>query len=159
MQDSEVWLLIITFFSASTAVSFVVLCARVMVKLGLCCRPRAAPAAPDCLVPLVLKKVSSDCYMPLVQVKPSSTPLWTGHTLTVGGFSLGTCFICCEASATVVMLNCGHSGLCLACAEHLYLEKALKCSFCRAPIVSMAHGVHFIAEEEVLAVLCTTATV
>ena len=158
MQDSDVWFVIITFFSASTGVSFVVLCARVLLKLRLC-RPAAAAETPDCSVPLVLKKVSGDCYTPLVQVKPSSNPSWTGHTLAVGDFSLGTCFICCEGSATVVMLNCGHSGLCLACAEHLYLEKALKCSFCRAPIVSMAHGVHFIAEEEVLAVLCTTATV
>lgn len=145
MQESEVWFIIfILGCTASTSCSCIYVCTQMIRKN----RPKK----------VLLKKLSPDCYQPLEQLTPSDQPLWKGSTQTTD-MSLGTCFICCCDTATVVMLNCGHGALCLTCAKYLYLEQPLTCGFCRAPIVTMAHCLSSTTNnntEEILkAVLCT----
>ncbi len=40
------------------------------------------------------------------------------------------CFVCWDASPDAVLLECGHSGLCVACAERL-LQRERRCPLCR----------------------------
>ncbi len=41
------------------------------------------------------------------------------------------CFVCWDAPPDAVLLECGHSGLCVACAERLW-QRGRGCPLCRA---------------------------
>ena len=43
------------------------------------------------------------------------------------------CWVCFEGSAEAVLLQCGHAGLCLNCAENLWRARS-PCPMCRQPI-------------------------
>lgn len=43
------------------------------------------------------------------------------------------CWVCFEAPADAVLLQCGHGGLCITCAENLWKSRA-PCPMCRQPI-------------------------
>lgn len=52
------------------------------------------------------------------------------------------CYVCYETEATAVLLNCGHSGICVQCAKKL---KPRLCPICRKPIEKT---VQLLDEEE-----------
>jgi hypothetical protein len=41
------------------------------------------------------------------------------------------CFVCLDAAPEAVLLECGHGGLCVACAERLW-QRERRCPLCRA---------------------------
>ena len=89
-------------------------------------------------------------------VPPRSTTRWSRAALEfrLGNYSMGTCFICCEAQATVVLLNCGHGGTCLKCAQKLW-SKERRCPICRGNYVDMAHILAVSDEGVASALSCT----
>ena len=54
------------------------------------------------------------------------------------------CYICYDAEATAVLLRCGHSGLCVQCAQKL---KPQLCPICREPIVQTVQLLHRSPDE------------
>lgn len=48
------------------------------------------------------------------------------------------CVICCEFPANAVVMQCGHGGLCLACATAMW-KRAEVCHFCRQKIDNIVH--------------------
>jgi len=46
------------------------------------------------------------------------------------------CYTCCENMATIVLLHCGHGGLCHACVKHV-LNTNRRCPLCRSEINGM----------------------
>ena len=55
------------------------------------------------------------------------------------------CFICMEQQQDAVLLECGHSGLCVACASSLWAQDR-RCPLCRKRINSI---MRIVMEEEV----------
>jgi len=47
------------------------------------------------------------------------------------------CWVCFEGPAEAVLLQCGHAGLCLRCAENLWRTRA-SCPMCRQSIELIA---------------------
>lgn len=45
-----------------------------------------------------------------------------------------TCYICCTRPADAVLMECGHSGICYACAQHLAVTPPSVCPVCRHAI-------------------------
>ena len=108
-------------------------------------------------MPRLLKKVSSIYYQPITRqesrkIKRSNS--FSERTLSEGQeFECFTptgkeclffddytvsesCMVCCEQNANVVLINCGHGGICQRCSASL---KSLtnKCHICRAQITDM----------------------
>ena len=50
----------------------------------------------------------------------------------------GTCWICCVNACDAVLLECGHGGLCMECANRCWKQPKRRgggiCPMCRAPI-------------------------
>lgn len=45
-----------------------------------------------------------------------------------------TCYICCTRPADAVIMECGHSGMCYTCAQHLAATPPSACPVCRNAI-------------------------
>jgi len=109
-------------------------------------------------VPLQLRKAGSQRFVPVADPvpPPRSTTRWSraGLEFRLGNYSMGPCFICCEAQATVVVLHCGHGGMCLKCARKLW-SKEHKCPICRGDYVDMAHILAVSDEGVASALSCT----
>ena len=135
--------------------TFIGVCLRLAWRAWLS-RPKPLPIVGQ---EVVLELTPDGRYPPRREVKSSAEPAWTGCDQEEG-FSMGTCFVCCDAAATMVQLNCGHGGLCRPCARHLWMECPHRCGLCRAPIVGMAHCLRTSAAgaASVEAVLCTTVS-
>ena len=108
--------------------------------------------------PIQLRKAGTQRFVPVTDpVPPRRTTRWSRAALEfrLGNYSMGPCFICCEAQATVVVLNCGHGGMCLKCAQKLW-SKEHKCPICRGDYVDMAHILAVSDEGVASALSCTT---
>ena len=108
-------------------------------------------------VPLELRKAGTQRFVHATDpVPPRSTTRWSRAALEfrLGNYSMGQCFICCEAQATVVVLNCGHGGMCLKCAQKLW-SKEHRCPICRGEYVDMAHILAVSDEGVASALSCT----
>ena len=42
-----------------------------------------------------------------------------------------SCFVCLDSAPNAILLECGHGGLCVACAERLW-QRGRRCPLCRA---------------------------
>jgi hypothetical protein len=50
------------------------------------------------------------------------------------------CYVCCESVADAVFLNCGHGGMCFACARrHVSAQRGRRplCPLCRERVVQV----------------------
>ncbi|KAJ1632853.1 hypothetical protein T492DRAFT_904705 [Pavlovales sp. CCMP2436] len=56
-----------------------------------------------------------------------------------GELGESSCWICCEGPRDAVFLECGHGGLCLACARRCFKKKGRACPMCRQPITQVVH--------------------
>lgn len=50
----------------------------------------------------------------------------------------GNCWICFEGPREAVLLNCGHGGICYACAERCWKLRPRVCPLCRARVMGIA---------------------
>ena len=49
------------------------------------------------------------------------------------------CWICFEGPRDAVLLECGHGGICLACAQRVFRKKTRLCPMCRQPVTQVVH--------------------
>lgn len=67
---------------------------------------------------------------------------WPGGMSSLASASVGdglerprsVCYICCERRADAVVMECGHGGVCFACATQLADTPPHQCPVCRDPI-------------------------
>jgi len=49
------------------------------------------------------------------------------------------CWICFEGQRDAVLLECGHGGICFACAQRCFKKKGRICPMCRQPVTQVVH--------------------
>lgn len=49
------------------------------------------------------------------------------------------CWICFEGPRDAVLLECGHGGICFACAQRCFKKKGRICPMCRQPVTQVVH--------------------
>ncbi len=49
------------------------------------------------------------------------------------------CVICFSGPRDAVLLECGHGGLCYACARRCLRKKSKECPMCRQPVTQVVH--------------------
>ncbi|EOD14743.1 hypothetical protein EMIHUDRAFT_197284 [Emiliania huxleyi CCMP1516] len=47
------------------------------------------------------------------------------------------CWICYEGPRDAVLLECGHGGICVACARRVFKKRGRLCPMCRQPVSQM----------------------
>ena len=74
-------------------------------------------------------------------VSPSATPITLiEHTHNDGEH----CYTCMDKRANTILLNCGHTGLCVGCARTI-MQANQNCPLCRQGLSGM---IHMILEDE-----------
>jgi len=56
-----------------------------------------------------------------------------------GDASDSLCWICFEGQRDAVLLECGHGGICFACAQRCFKKKGRICPMCRQPVTQVVH--------------------
>jgi hypothetical protein len=85
---------------------------------------------------------------------PEASACWEGSGKVQGRFRDDTddpeasaCWICLSGPSEAVLLECGHGGICNACAERCARKRPPLCPMCRAPIT---HVVRLAGPEEAI---------
>ena len=75
---------------------------------------------------------------PSVGPKSGLAPASSGSPTEVS--PVGICYVCYEGPADAVFLDCGHGGMCYACARRTCAQRRgvrILCPLCRAPVTQL----------------------
>ncbi len=97
------------------------------------------PASPPCAAPDVI----STCCPGSSEETPADSNNAPGGGGTHGEEEEGrACLVCWERPADAVLVDCGHGGLCAACAAGLWHGPGgRRCPLCRAPFAGVVRVV------------------
>ena len=85
---------------------------------------------------------------------PRESPMITQKSSSDFSFVEKKCSICCEKECNSVLMDCGHGGICLECANFLMKNKG-QCHMCRG-IITQVHKIH-VEPNKILKVIGTNS--
>ena len=94
-------------------------------------RNRVIPNAPP-VQPRPIPAIQTEIVIPAIK-----------HDISNGE----SCYACMDAEADTLLLNCGHSGLCVACARKI-IHANQRCPLCRQVLTGMIHMIDTDRQQE-----------